>query len=204
MTVRASDSAVVQGMLRLMENFGFVDRNNLPMGVPYLPSATAASPLGFSGIPGTAGTGMPGLTPFSGTTPFGPLAGSGLPVYSAPGAGWPGVPWANAWPDTGPGVPQGHRQGFGWPGAPGQPVAGLLDGIWELHRGGIVVIRADAARLYVSPDRFQDYLVRYDDKHFWWRPRDGSQFERYRYRMEEGRMVLADKDGNLLMLRRRR
>jgi hypothetical protein len=73
-----------------------------------------------------------------------------------------------------------------------------------LNTGDVVIIRADAARLYVSRDQHQDYLIRYDDTHFWWRPRDGSKFERYRYEMREGRMVLADQNGNLLLLRRRR
>lgn len=187
-------------MLRLMENFGFIDRDSLPMGVPYLPSASTVSPLGWSGLPGPTGSTMPGMSQFPGAAALGPSGFPGAPGMGNPGAGWPGVPWANSMPGTGFGAPQG----FGWPGAAAAPVAGLLDGIWELNRGGVVVIRADAARLYVNRDRFQDYLIRYDDTHFWWRPRDGSQFERYRYRMEEGRMVLADQDGNLLLLRRRR
>jgi hypothetical protein len=196
----ATDNAVVDGMLRLMENFGFIDHDNLPLGVPYLPSASAVSPLGWSGLPGSATPMMPGSGQFPGTAPLGAMGFPGSPGLGQPGGGWPGAPWANAPPGANQFVPQG----YGWPGTAAAPVAGLLDGIWELNRGGIVVIRADAARLYVSRDRFQDYLIRYDDSHFWWRPRDGSQFERYRYRMEEGRMVLADREGNLLLLRRRR
>lgn len=199
-TSTASNSALIDGMLRLMENAGFVERDNLPMGVPYLPSADAVSPFAFSNLTPPAGAMAPGLNPFSNPAPLGAMPGGGFPGLMSPGGTWPGIPWANAPQGPGPFLPQTP----GWPGMASTPVAGLLDGIWELNRGGIVIIRADAARLYVTRERFQDYLIRYDDTHFWWRPRDGSQFERYRYRMEEGRMVLANETGNLLLLRRRR
>jgi hypothetical protein len=195
----ASDSPVVQGMLRMMEDFGFIDRDRLPMGVPYLPSASAMSPYGFSAMPGLGnmpGTGpLPGMTGIPGASGLGPM-GSPMPGMGQSLGAWPGVPWSQTQPGAGLGSP--------WSPSAATPVAGLLDGIWELNTGDVVVIRADAARLYVSRDQYQDYLIRYDDTHFWWRPRDGSKFERYRYEMREGRMVLADRDGNLLLLRRRR
>jgi hypothetical protein len=187
-------------MLRLMENAGFLDSDNLPMGVPYLPSANAVAPLAFSNLAPHSGATIPGLNPFSNPVPLGPMTGGGFSGLMTPGGTWPGIPWANMPQGPGQFLPQTPN----WPGVANAPVAGLLDGVWELNRGGIVIIRADAARLYVARERFQDYLIRYDDTHFWWRPRDGSQFERYRYRMEEGRMVLADAAGNLLLLRRRR
>lgn len=199
-TSSASNNALIDGMLRLMENAGFLDRDELPMGVPYLPSANAVSPFAFSNLAPPAGTAIPGLNPFSNPMPLSPMTGGGFSGLAPPGGTWPGIPWTNM--PQGPG--QFSPQTPGWPGMPTPPVAGLLDGVWELNRGGVVIIRADAARLYVTRDRSQDYLIRYDDTHFWWRPRDGSQFERYRYRMEEGRMVLADEAGNLLLLRRRR
>jgi hypothetical protein len=186
-------------MLRMMEDFGFIDRDRLPMGVPYLPSATAMSPYSFSALPGLGsmpGTSpLPGMTGIPGASALGPM-GSPMPGMGQSIGAWPGVPWSQAQPGS----------GFGSPRSPSAatPVAGLLDGIWELNTGDVVIIRADAARLYVSRDQHQDYLIRYDDTHFWWRPRDGSKFERYRYEMREGRMVLADQNGNLLLLRRRR
>jgi hypothetical protein len=152
------------------------------------------SPYGMSGIPGTGGF----ATPWASPSPMSPITGA-MPGLGS-GGPWQGIPWANGVPGGSQGIPWSGQ----WGGQQSQPVAGLLDGIWELNRGGLIVIRADTARLYLSRDQYQDYLVRYDDTHFWWRPRDGSKFERYRYEMREGRMVLADDDGNLLLLRRRR
>jgi hypothetical protein len=205
----ANDSPVVEGMLRMMETFGFIDRDRLPMGVPYLPSASGQyNP--FANLPGTSGMmsgapmsgmtmipggGMPG--PMGGGMPgpmAGPMAGQMSPFNPGMGS-WPGVPWAQGATNPGAGVP--------WSPGGNTPAAGLLDGIWELNTGHVAIIRADSARLYVARDQYQDYLIRYDDSHFWWRPRDGSKFERYRYEMREGRMVLANQDGRLLLLRRR-
>ncbi len=170
-------------------------------GVPGMnPSTGLGSGLGLNPMTGLGG--VPGMNPFTGLgggPGFNPITGLG------------GVPGMN--PITGQGPIPGGWPGaaaFGYPGAapwanPAQnrPTPGLLDGVWELNNGGFVIIRADSARLYVAEDRYQDFLVRYDDKHFWWRPRDGSKFQRYRYEMREGRMVLADNEGRLLLLRRR-
>lgn len=191
----------------MLEKFGLIDGDRLPPGVPYLPSAGAMSPYGRGGVPGmnpiTGFSSVPGMDPLSG---FGGMPGAnpltgfgGVPGMSPltgfnrmPGA-WPG---GGAYPDR-RNSPRGGQ-------AAATPVPGLLDGVWELNKGGFVIIKADAARLYVARDRYQDFLIRYDDKHFWWRPRDGSKFQRYRYEMREGRMVLADNTGGLLLLRRRR
>ena len=195
------DSPLVDGMVRMMENLGFVDRDRLSPGAPYLPDAGATNPFPSAGLPGTGampgGFPMAGLGVTPGTAMPNPL--TGMPGGGLPGAtgAWPGGPWMNPSP--------GNTVGPPWTGgATAAPVPGLLDGIWETNKGGVVIIRADAARLYLARDQYQDYLIRYDDRHFWWRPRDGSKFKRYRYEMREGRMILADAQGNLLLLRRRR
>lgn len=224
------DNPFVEAMLRMMEVFGFIDRDRLPMGVPFLP----ATGLGSGWNPGWAGMGglgavpgayslggMPGLGggPMTGWSALpgvggaaglpglggGPLSGLGgmpgsIPWNAAGGQPWSGnPPWGSSAPwQAGPPGRQAAR-----PGA-GASRIGLLDGIWETNKGAVVIIKADAARLYVSRDRYQDFIIRYDHDHFWWQPRDGSKFRRYRYEMREGRMILADKDNNLLLMRRRR
>jgi len=229
------DNPFVEAMLRMMEVFGFIDRDRLPLGVPFLPATGYGSPWnpGLGGLTGTYPmTGLPGLGggPMSGLGTVPGVAGmtSGYPLAGAMGglpglggnpmSGFGGVPGAGGqprfsdapWGSTNPwqsGMP------FASGGPPGQhsrwtdgpaPKIGLLDGIWETNKGGVVIIKADAARLYVSRDRYQDFIIRYDHNHFWWQPRDGSKFRRYRYEMREGRMILADDKNNLLLLRRRR
>lgn len=217
-TAHGNDGPLVDGMVTMMENLGLIDRGRLPPGTHYLPSAGAMSPYGFGGVPGMnpstglgSGLGLNPMTGLGGMPGMNPLTGLGGGPGFNPITGLGGIPGMN--PITGQGAVPGGWPGaaaFGYPGAvpwanPAQsrPTPGLLDGVWELNNGGFVIIRADSARLYVAEDRYQDFLVRYDDKHFWWRPRDGSKFQRYRYEMREGRMVLADNEGKLLLLRRR-
>lgn len=215
------DNPFVEAMLRMMEVFGFIDRDRLPLGVPYLPSpgfnnpafsspmlagTFAANPMA-SGLPGLGGgplTGLGGLPAPGGMAGAYPLAG-GMPMPGTFATPVPGAfPGIAGFPGSGypPGLTAAPWQDA--PGNRGSRQPGLLDGIWETGKGAVVIIRGDAARLYVSRDTYQDFVIRYDHDHFWWQPRDGSKFRRYRYEMREGRMVLADKNNNLLLLRRRR
>ena len=205
------ENPFVEAMLRMMEIFGLIDRDRLPLGVPYLPGyGQALAPglglggmSGFAGYPGVAA--MPGISPLYGTTGLtgiSPIAGmGGVPgVSQIPGAGaWPGA----GLPPVG-GTP-GYWPGQAWPGAvTGMQPAGRLDGVWEISKGGFVIIRGNAARLYVSRDRYQDFAIGYDRRYLWWAPRGSGASSNYRYQVRDGRMILRDADGNYLLLRRRR
>jgi hypothetical protein len=207
-TPYANDNAFVEAMLRMMEIFGLIDRDRLPLGVPYLPGTGMT---GMTGMPGVGSWGNPagftslpggmGMTPWTGMTGM-PGAG-GLP-------GMGGMPMTGAWP--GAGAPYANPYGMLQqnPMSPVMPqwqnstTPTRLDGIWELNKGGFVIIKGAQARLYVSKEQYQDYRIGYDDETLWWAPQSGGETSRYRYRMQDGRMVLADADGNYLLLRRRR
>jgi hypothetical protein len=191
----------VEAMLRMMELFGLIDRRSLPSYAPYLYGY--GGQLGLGGFPGFSPLsgvgGVPGLSPLYGA--------GGIPGMSAiPGAG--GFPGVAPWP--GSGLPNTGGLPGSWGGIPtygqwaGPEQAGFLDGVWELDKGGFVVIRGPAARLYLDRERFQDFDIRYDRQHLWWAPKAGGRPSRYRYEMREGRMVLSDAEGNLLLLRRTR
>jgi hypothetical protein len=135
---------------------------------------------------------VPGMSPLYG---MGGIPGAG----NLSGLGqFPGM---TGWPGSTPG-------GWGYPGAYGygnvQGAASLLDGAWELDKGGFVVIKGNTARLYVSREQFQDFTLGYDRQYLWWAPASGGSSSRYRYQMRDGRMILRDSDGNYLLLRRRR
>ncbi len=176
----------------MMEIFGLIQRNRLPLSVPYLP--------GYSGLPGVSG-----LTPLGGLGGLSPLSASGFggaPGLTAPPVGL--IPGTGVW--TGPGTP-----GFGglpgnWAGQgyPGWQANSRLDGIWELDNGGVALIRGNAARLYVSRVQYQDFAIHYDAHSLWWQPHRGGRPSHYRYQIREGRMILQDEEGNLLLMRRRR
>lgn len=209
----ADGNPFVEAMLRMMEIMGLIDRGSLGYSVPYLPGYGG----GLGGMPGLGsyypgamgmwpGTSLPGAW---GGMPGGmggmPGGIGGMPgsMGTMPG-GWPGLggmPGNPGWPGMG-----------NWPGAslagnafnqvPRTPAADL-DGIWELTNGSVAIIRGRQARLYADRDRHQDFSIAYDGQHFWWTPRGGNTTTHYRYRMRDGRMVLSDNDGKVLLMRRR-
>jgi len=198
----AQDNPFVEAMLRMMEIFGLIDRSTLPLQVPYLPGGSGFT--GFGGFPGTspyAGlSGIPGMSPMpgiGGIPGMSPVPGmAGVPGMSpVPGMMGGGFPGSNGYL-TGPGR-------YTWPGTPPRQ-ASLLDGAWELDKGGFVIIRGGAARLYLTREKYQDFSVGYDRQYLWWTPRAGGSPSRYRYQMRAGRMILLDEEGSILLLRRRR
>jgi hypothetical protein len=204
-------------MLRMMALFGLIDRSHLPLSTPYAPT------YGIGGLPASGALGAlgayPALSGMGGLGGISPLTGLGMPmsgVGALPGTsmmpgvgGWPGT---GSWPGT-MGMPMGspypgmnpgaYLQGV-QPWAAQQTAPSALDGIWDLNRGGFVIIRGNRARFYASRDKFQDYVLGYDRDHLWWSPQSGGTQSRYRYRMQDDRMVLADSEQNVLLLRRRR
>jgi hypothetical protein len=204
-TPYANDNPFVDAMVRMMEEMGLLDRARPPVTVPYMPGA-GMSPYpglgmgypGFGGMPGmNALGGVPGSTgmPAMGNWPMNPGYAQGM----MPGGGnaWGQAPqqWLNNAP-----VPQNQMQQ--WLGATTAP-QGQLDGAWELNRGGLVVISGNRARFYLSLEQYQDYTIGYDQSHLWWTPANGTTQSRYRYKMQDDRMIIADDQDNYLLLRRR-
>lgn len=114
------------------------------------------------------------------------------------GVGWP----ASGFPNTGQ-MP-GYWTNSGWHAQQGNGArTGYLDGVWELANGSLVVIKRDKARLFVERDRHQDFVIGYDGRDLWWTPRGGNTTTKYRYQMRDGRMVLRDNSGKVLLMRRR-
>ena len=194
------DNPFVEAMLRMMEIFGLINRSSSPLGVPYLPG------YGTSALPGLGA--MSGLGGMGG---LGGYPGMGMVPGMSPMTGWGGMP-GNAWPAMNPMTGAGNWAGgapggSGWPTSPWgtgtQAVIADLDGVWELTNGSIVVIKGRNARLYVERDRYQDFTIGYDGSRFWWSPRGSNTTTTYRYQMRDGRMVLRDNDGKVLLMRRR-
>ncbi len=192
------DNPFLEAMLRMMEIAGLIDRNDVPLGVPYLPGYGQSMAPGLAGLGGWPG--YPAMGAFPGMSPLTGLGGlNGAPGSSMlPGGGWPGAAVPN------PGGMPGNWLNRGWSGQGSNSASsGYLDGIWELSNGSVVVIRRGNARLYVSKDRHQDFTIGYDQKHFWWTPRGGNTTSHYRYQFRDGRMILRDNQGKVLLMRRR-
>ena len=176
-TSYAGDNPFIEAMVRMMEVMGLIDRGPVTLGVPYMPGA---------GGPGVWG-GHPGMGPYPGI------------------AGWPGggMPGMTGWPNSGIAGLPGFPGGSGFRYGPDRTAVADLDGLWELSNGGFAIIKGQAARLYLTRERYQDFLVGYDGRHFWWSPRGSNVSTRYRYQMRDGRMILRDNDGKVLLMRRR-
>ena len=202
------DNPFVEAMLRMMEIFGLIHRDRLPLTVPYLPGyGQQLNPGlgGYAGVPGMGLGGFPGLSPMSGlggVPGMSPMSGLG----GVPGMG--GIPGAGAWPGGGfppaGGVPGNWLDPSRYGSGPMTRTSTHLNGTWELENGGFVIIQGNMARLYLSPQQYQDFSVYYDRQHLWWRPQEGGTPSRYRYQTREGHMILRDEEGNLLLMRRRR
>ncbi len=189
--IYTDDNPFVEAMLRMMEIFGLIDRNRLPLGAPYLPDYGQSWAPGMGGISGYPGMGTPpGMSSIYG------MGGSPGPGQMPGLAGWPPSGFAGA------PVPWGYPGGL----APrsGSAPSGHLDGTWELNKGGFVIIKGNIARLFVSPERSQDFTIGYDRNRLWWRPRGTRSTSHYRYQIRDGRMIMQDSEGRMLLLRRRR
>ena len=216
------DNPFVEAMLRMMEIFGLIDRDRLPLGVPYMPGYGQQLLPGLGGLGGLGG--YPGLSPlyglggapglsslsgFGGVPGLSPLPGlGGVPgVPAVPGTGgFPGagnVPYAGAWPGPG-GLPGGWSNLTPYGAGLTNQASTYLNGVWELQNGSFVIIQGNVARLYLSRTQYQDFAVYYDRQNLWWRPQRGGTTSRYRYRTRDGRMVLRDHEGNMLLMRQRR
>ncbi len=187
----SSGNAFIEAMLRMMELFGLIDRDHLALGSTFLPGYGGLYPGMMGGVPGmSAYPGMGGLGGWPATAGLGGWPGMGANPMMAPGMMQPGMnPLA------------GHQMPFGYP-SPG--TRGVLDGSWILNKRGIAIIRGSSARLYLSREHYQDFDIRYDQRHLWLTPRRGGSSSRYQYRMHKGRMIVRDDEGNYLLLRRAR
>jgi hypothetical protein len=213
------ENPFVEAMLRMMEIFGMIRRDRLPLAVPYLPGygqqlhpglggygqQFVPGLGGYAGVPGMGIGGFPGLSPIpglGGVPGMSPMSGLG----GVPGMG--GIPGAGTWPGGGfppaGGVPGTWLDPSRYGSGPMTRTSTHLNGIWELENAGFVIIQGNMARLYLSRERYQDFEVYYDRQHLWWRPQEGGAPSRYLYQAREGHMILQDEEGNLLLMRQRR
>jgi hypothetical protein len=134
------------------------------------------------------------------------LAYPQVPVYPVP-IYPPAYPWPVAPPYAAPydgphGAPWGAPT---WPPAGGQSVLELLQGAWQSDNGGLLLVKDNLARLYLSRDRYQDLYLRADTRYLWLRPAGTpGRTMRYTYRVHDDRLELYDWQGNSLILRRYR
>lgn len=140
----------------------------------------------------------------SGNTTGFPYFGSGNPFYPmSPGPMWPnsgGFPaWgAPPWGGYSPYSPP-YRQ-YPDRDSTGSRVLERLQGSWKTNKGGLLLIRRDMARLYISRDEYQDFYLRADDRYLWMWPIKSQASQRYEFHISSDRIVLRDEFGSSLTL----
>jgi hypothetical protein len=97
--------------------------------------------------------------------------------------------------------------GHGWSGALPQAPADAtrhtpLEGIWLATNGGGMVIRQGLVRLYASPEVYQDFYLKLQGRLLLLRDARSGQVRSYDFALQGGRLVLLDRNGNLLLFRR--
>lgn len=127
-----------------------------------------------------------------------PLGGYPIPPPQgiAPGSG---APWTRVQPGF-PGVAV-HPNAYGQAANPA--VMRMLQGTWETHNGGLLLVKGNMARLYVSRDKHQDLEINADRRYVWMRPAGTRQApDRYEYRVYEKQVILRDRNNRTLSLHR--
>lgn len=107
------------------------------------------------------------------------------------------TPWPYALPDAT--VPDGWKLKGCLPGESG--ITGL-DGIWEGRDGELFIIHGNRFRLYSPNSLFVDGLIRRDDGHIALYNPNRQQARPYEVAEQDGRLVLRDSAGQLLLYRR--
>ena len=184
----------------MMEIFGLIDRSSLPLGVPYLPGNTSVLGSGFGGLSGFGG--YPGMGVMPGVSPLSLYGMGGAPACLPGMGGVPGMgqfPGMSAWPGAGWGIPNGYGQ------PTGVNTTGQLDGIWELDKGGFVVIRG-ATPGCICHAKISGFSRRLRSARICGGPRrPAGHIHATATQLSDGRMILRDNhEGNYLLLRRRR
>jgi hypothetical protein len=151
-------------------------------------------------------------------SPFSPYAlppGYAWPSPTFPG--WGGNGWSTpyGYPAYGPGYGRPYRgrpyaapyssdnDGYAPLRYQQTPTLDKLQGSWEvLNDEGLLLVKANMARLYASRDEYQDFYIQADKRYLWMWPVGSKVPQRYRLRIQSDRIVLDDELGYTLTLRR--
>lgn len=112
-----------------------------------------------------------------------------MPGYSFPPGNFPSIGNRPRYPAYIPGSPGYHRRS-------------RLEGSWRGKTGEILVINSGRFRIYQSPERYHEGLIYLDKKHLALRQTAVDVTHKYEYAEQDGRLVLRDARGNLLLYKK--
>ena len=169
----------------------------------FQPSLSHAAGSAFSDLLRGMVGGMALLGQSGNTTGF-PYLGAGNPFYPmSPGPMWPNTTGFPAWGTSPWGGYSTYPPNYGHSPARDSNASRTLErlqGSWKTNKGGLLLIRRDMARLYLSRDEHQDFYLRTDDRYLWMWPIRSQASQRYEYHISTDRIVLRDEFGSSLTL----
>ncbi len=86
--------------------------------------------------------------------------------------------------------------------APTQQTGSAIDGVWQGSSGEVFVVRNGYCRIYASREAYDDCRIAVQGQMVTLVSPTSRQRRQYEYAVSDGRMVLRDSDGNLLLYRR--
>ncbi len=130
-----------------------------------------------------------------------------LPGYSSYLPGYPGSYM--------PGLPPGSMVGIPGPYLPDQSfipgdaqslyryqTASDLDGIWVGRSGEVVLVMYGYFRVYASAEVYRDGRYRIEADRLLMHDPESGITQAYEYRLDEGRMIMRDESGNILLFKK--
>jgi hypothetical protein len=133
----------------------------------------------------------------------------GAPSWGSPGMPWNPAPMMSPWSPGGFGgwadprqfAPHSVPPLYNWSSA--WPRPGPLDGEWEDPAGNILAVANGRFRISQSYDRYSEgYISIESDRILLLRTRDSNIERYYEFAHQNGKLVLRDSTGNLLLFRR--
>ncbi len=192
---QATNNPFIEAMRTMMRMMGMLNDDPYPWLNPFTSTPTTprwpVNPMNPGGI-SPYGMMMPGMA--SGMLPGMPLNGVGQ-YYQQ------GRNWMRQMP-----MQQGALGGLeqALPGASSALMEDKSDtpeGKWRGSNGEWLIIARGMFRLYVSRDRYVEGDVRFTDRWISFRNNDNQTVKTYEYAVRDGRMILKDEDGNLLLFK---
>lgn len=182
--VSASENPFVEAMRAFVDSLdgGSDDRDYVP--TPYAREYwNKFSPNSMNPMNSMGPMEMPGMMP--GMGPGMPMAPGGMMM-----------PGANPWHYGQQLMPPANLQ-------PPKKRIPLLEGAWEIHNGGLLIIKQGLARLYLSKTRYQDFYFKHDHKNIWMQPSEEEGIPlTYDFKLQSGRMIMRDENDKVLLLKR--
>jgi len=116
------------------------------------------------------------------------------------GTGPDGYGDAYTWPP--PGWEQIYgmgRRGPRYPPRVARPLVSILEGTWLGNAGDILVVHGVRFRIFIDEEHFTEGIFRIDGNLLAMTNLESRATRIYEYATQEGRLVLRDSDGNLLL-----